>query len=330
VVLSELEPRFRPRPEHEPEPEPEPQPEPGSRPEIRPEPPAFVGLRAALDLLGLVVPLITLVTGLFYFFGWVRTGATFDYFGVDRSVLDFSSQDYVLRSVGVAFRPAAVVIVLLGAVMGIRAGLRIDWSTHRHPQTGHYLRRSLLLLGLVLGILGLAGITGWTGPVILPPLYSAMALGVGALLANALLQPRPGGPGRPGRSGQPGSLVAEVGYLRMVTVAAAVLAAFWGTAVSAQSSGSNLAQSIERHSLARPGVVVYSKQRLQITGPGVAVTGSDASTLGYGFRYTGLRLLLRTQGHWLLMPEGWSRTNGSTIIRITEDPTVRMDLLPPH
>jgi hypothetical protein len=293
--------------------------EPEAQSEAEPEsgPSPLTGLRVVGDLLGLVVPTLTLVTGLFYYFGWVRTGATFDYFGVDRSVLDFSSQDYVLRSVGVAFRPAALVIAVLIAVTLIRAGLRFDWSAGRFPRTGTYLPGFLLVVSLVLGGLGFAGIVSRSA---LPPLFSAMALGTGALLATALLDRR---------SRLAETRRAEPAYLRWLMVAVTVLATFWATAVYAQSSGSTLAQSIERHQLARPGVVIYSQQRLQIAGPGV-VAVSESTGAGYGFRYSGLRLLIRTQGHWLLMAEGWSRTNGSTIIRVTENPTVRMDLLPPH
>jgi hypothetical protein len=280
----------------------------------RPAPAPLAGLRIGLELIGLVVPVLTLITGLFYFFGWVRAGATFEYFGVDRSVLEFTSQDYILRSVGVAFRPAALLILLLCLLAALRAGLRADWSAH--PEIGRRLHQALIVLCALLLTLGLAGIINRSW---LPPLWSAVALGVGALIADALLVLRAGRRD-----------LAELAYLRMLALAVAVLATFWGTAIYAQFSGSNVARSIDRHQLARPGVVVYSKQRLQITGPGVAVSQSAVdSTGGYAFRYTGLRLLIRTQNHWLLMPEGWARTNGATIIRLAEDPGVRLDLLPP-
>src|SRR3954454_17851304 len=53
-----------------------------------------------------------LLTALLVFFGWARTQATFAYFGVDLGLLDFSTTDYVLRSVNSAYDP----LLLIGLV----------------------------------------------------------------------------------------------------------------------------------------------------------------------------------------------------------------------
>lgn len=59
-----------------------------------------------------------LIIGLFYYFGWVRTQATFAYFGVDTSLIGYSTPNYVLRSIDAEFRPflyaALITLVLLG------------------------------------------------------------------------------------------------------------------------------------------------------------------------------------------------------------------------
>jgi len=59
-----------------------------------------------------VTPFATL-TGLLYYFGWVRTNAIYSHFGIDANLLAYSLQDYLVRSAGVAFRPCAA--ALLGA-----------------------------------------------------------------------------------------------------------------------------------------------------------------------------------------------------------------------
>ena len=45
------------------------------------------------------------------YFGWVRTGAIFSYFGLDQRLLAYTIQDYLLRSAGIAFRPFAFVLL---------------------------------------------------------------------------------------------------------------------------------------------------------------------------------------------------------------------------
>src|SRR5919106_2211839 len=66
----------------------------------------------------------TLVGALVFYFGWTRTRAWWLYFGVDPSVLGFSNQDYVLRSVNALF-PALLVAASAAAGVawaGRRAG----------------------------------------------------------------------------------------------------------------------------------------------------------------------------------------------------------------
>lgn len=80
--------------------------------------------RAASGLTGLFRgPLVTfvtqvaVVTAVLFYFGWARARATYAYFGLDVSVLDFSASDYVLRSVSTAFPPiAATGFLLVGAL----------------------------------------------------------------------------------------------------------------------------------------------------------------------------------------------------------------------
>jgi len=57
-----------------------------------------------------------LLTAVLFYFGWARTSTTFAYFGVDVSLLGFSTSDYLLRSVNSAFRP--LLFVGLAGVVG--------------------------------------------------------------------------------------------------------------------------------------------------------------------------------------------------------------------
>ena len=68
--------------------------------------------RDASRLAGLVRSVVapaTLISGIAYYFGWRREQAFAGYFGIDASLLDFSSTDYVIRSVDALFVPLLAV-----------------------------------------------------------------------------------------------------------------------------------------------------------------------------------------------------------------------------
>src|SRR6267378_186694 len=48
----------------------------------------------------------TLIAAFLYYFGWTRTDALWRSLGIDQSVMGFSTQDYVLRSIDSVFLPA--------------------------------------------------------------------------------------------------------------------------------------------------------------------------------------------------------------------------------
>src|SRR5215471_6472571 len=84
----------------------DPPPEPRSR---------FRGLTTGI--VGFAAQTVVLTAVLFYF-GWARARASYAYFGVDVSVLNFSVSDYVLRSVNSVFPILmAIGFVALGAVI---------------------------------------------------------------------------------------------------------------------------------------------------------------------------------------------------------------------
>jgi hypothetical protein len=58
-----------------------------------------------LTIVGTITSQTVLITALLYYFGWARTQASLAYFGLDTSLIAYSTPDYVLRSINVAFRP---------------------------------------------------------------------------------------------------------------------------------------------------------------------------------------------------------------------------------
>jgi len=74
---------------------------------------------SVLGVIGAIASQTVLVTGLLYYFGWVRAQVGLGYFGVDPTLAGYSSPDYMLRSIDVTFLPfvdAAVIALLLLAL----------------------------------------------------------------------------------------------------------------------------------------------------------------------------------------------------------------------
>jgi hypothetical protein len=97
----------------------------------------------------------------------------------------------------------------------------------------------------------------------------------------------------------------------------------------AQQHGLRTARAVELSLPVQPQAVVYSRERLQITGLGVDVTELTASRAAYAFRYNGLRVLAHTGGRWFLVPVGWRHDNNQTVILLADaTDTIRVDLAP--
>lgn len=116
---------------------------------------------------------------------------------------------------------------------------------------------------------------------------------------------------------------------RGLLVALALGAVFWVTTTVAEQRGVAAANAIEVSLPIRPQAIVYSRARLQITGPGVTLSRLDASDAAFAYRYSGLRTLVHAGGRWYLLPAGWTRDNGATAIVLPDSETgIRVDLSP--
>jgi hypothetical protein len=267
-------------------------------------------IAAAVETIGLILTPIAAFASLLYYFGWVRTAAFFGNFGIDANTLRYSPQDYLFRSIGVAFRPVAA--LLAACALAIAAFLAL------HAICERYSARPILIAVLC----GAAAVLAPSTAILFgaldsgQPLLGAVGLIVGTVLlefANTLwpLRRAPG----PART------------LRRATFAGVVaLGVFWTFAIYAELTGDRLAKSWASRMDERPGVVVYSTTDLSLSGPGV-----DASKLpgkaGYQYRYAGLRLLIYSNKRWFLVPQGWRADNGAAAI-ILVDEKLRVEVTP--
>jgi hypothetical protein len=276
-------------------------------------------------IVGFVAPTTT-VTAILFYFGWVRASTTFGYFGVDvERTVGLSSSDYILRSSTVVFTPlAGLVLLALVILLGFRItdGYLVRPAHRRllkQVSTGVAIAAAVFLL--IAGVLLLR--VSWLGGA---PVVKPILLAVGALLAGYATHLRrlPGGPGRSRQSG--GSALFRDLY-RGTCVALLVLALFWATSILAYNQGLGVAHTIERTLINRTGVVVYSHDNLFISGRGINVVSLNPSSSTYRLRYTGLRLLARTaDGGYLLLPRGWTHTDGNPVYVVSAADGIRVDL----
>lgn len=268
--------------------------------------------RGALEIIALVVAPTTLVTALALYFGWVLTNSRASYFGLDASALGFSAQDYLLRSADALFVPLGTLIVLaLGAV----------WL---HAQTmrqlaGHHqrLRLAARVAAVSGGVLFVLGVVSVFRPLSFSPhyLFPSASPGIGvALLAYAMyLLDRLDvvehsarlAPAMDARS--PAVAVALIALL-------IVLSSFWTASSYAQALGRGRAARLAAGLSERPHVAVFAPKRLYIRAAGVVeqrLTGDDRA---YRYRYSGLRLLIRSGRKYFLLPDGWTHANGAAIV----------------
>lgn len=269
--------------------------------------------RRGLELVGLVVAPTTLVTALAYYFGWVLTNSRARYFGIDASALGYSTQDYLLRSADALFVPLAAVIVLALALVSLHAAVaRVMDDEHARRRLRVAAQAAIAAGGLLFAF----GVVAVFKPVAFSPhyLFASASPGVGiALLAYGVhLLERVRATDSEG-SAPLGDVTTRRAAVTLVALLV-VLSAFWTASKYADALGRGRAQHLAASLGAQPGVTVFSPRRLHIDAPGVTerhLTGRDRA---YRYRYAGLRMLVRSNGKYFLVPDGWRRGVGTAIV----------------
>jgi hypothetical protein len=258
----------------------------------------------------------TLVGSLVFYFGWTRTRAWWLYFGVDPSVLGFSNQDYVLRSVNALF-PALLVAAIAAAAVawGVRRTDRLvaDIGSGRAgPNAPRVLARARTIIGAFGAAFFAGGVLALFWGVLQFQVLSALTLGMGAMLLALA------GRLRTKRESASGRSTWEAAALWVVLI----LSAFWAISDFALITGRGAARFTGNNLSLRPAVTIFSTERLGLEGPGVE-SGVLAGQERYRFRYTGLRMLLRTGGSYVLLPDHWEQ--GAAAFVIDDEPSLRFE-----
>lgn len=264
-----------------------------------------------------IVGNVGVLTALLVYFGWVRSEVQAKALGIDESILDMGTRDYLLRSV----RPVLVLLIVVAScsLLWVLVDYLLASRLRRHGEGDRVLRWVIRLLPASIIVLPLAG---WLARYRWPALaYVAFPLlcAAGLLLLLYALRLRAARPGSMQLSGTGGSL------LRAGTAALIGVALFSTAANYATVEGTELARDFESRVHLLPRVVVHSTAELNLDAPGVILTRTGNK--GYAFRYDGLRLLEHVGGRYFLIPDGWSREFGVVIALEDSEPGVRFDFV---
>ncbi|MFF3634074.1 hypothetical protein [Streptomyces sp. NPDC002250] len=250
-----------------------------------------------------------LLTALMFYFGWVSTRAAYRYFRVDTSLLDFSTVDYMVRGVRLAY-PTLLTLGLM-AFFCVHAHHVVRERTESDPELTRRLGRLLEHAGFggVLAGLALVALLDSGSGTEPPPGPALMTAGFAAVAYGDAL-----GPGRP-RARSP--------LWRGMAIVLALLSLFAAAAGYAEIVGRRTARTTLAELPDAPDVVVYSKDDLLPDPvPGVRSVRlkrpARAEPL-YRYRVTGLKLLIRSGGRCFLVPEDWRPERGPVIV-LPSDP----------
>ena len=276
--------------------------------------------RSLLKAAGSVVAPTTFVTGLLVYFGWSHAYWFFHYFGVHATLLELTTQDYLMRSADGLFVP--ITSLACAAIAGVWLHrLARRWVPARMLDAIHrFLAEHTGAIGFVLAGAGLWGMLATT-PLEVNVVVSPLCLGAGAVLLTHGV--------RTGRARDPASAPAWVttsAWVAMFVLAG--LSLFWVAHDYSADVGVTRAMQLERELADEPSVWLYSAQRLAVGAQGVREVACGEADAAYRFRYDGLKLVMQAGDQYIFLPEGWSRDGGSAVLLPRGD-SIRLEFSPP-
>lgn len=320
---------------------------------IRDEAPAkpaasgVVNVPGLLTIVGTITSQTVLITGLLYYFGWARAQASLAYFGLDTSLIAYGTADYVLRSVDVAFRPfigvAFTGLVLVGFHRLVVLSALETPAQSRTQYVAWWLITGSEIVAAALAaivIIGLLIPTEVRLGVVLPLLLIVSVALFGYIAYLRAAHPEASAT-RPWRLGRPSfdssnnhALSSCVAVPRsnsyplvqaLALLALGLLGALWAVGLYADRVGTRLSRDLVAGLPNRAAVVIYSTERIAIAGNGVEVSEIDQPGSRYRYQYSGIRLLVRSDDKYLLLPVSWRRGRDRVFL-VQDDETIRIDV----
>lgn len=274
-----------------------------------------------------VIAPLSLITALMYYFGLLHAYWFFLGFGVDYSVFQLTSEDYIVRSADGLFFPftvAALALLLLAWAYQLSLpGLR------RLPGTA--LARVAVPVCSVAGLvlLGVAGLAALRPERFLryPSVGGlALVLGVLALMAAMRATDRLRAAQEGGVPPRPPAPWAVTEWTALILVVSVGL--FWAVGDWSATVGTRRAGDVLRALPQWPNAVLYSERSLNLDLPGVVETECAGDDAAFGYRYDGLKLIVQEGTQLLLLPAQWSPRTGTAVVLPRTD-SIRLDFTAP-
>jgi hypothetical protein len=274
-----------------------------------------------------VVAPTTLIAALLYYFGYVLTLSRMRYFGIDPALLNYSVQDYMLRSVDAIYVPITVVLLLSLACVYGHALVRNLVDDRRHRATANRIAAGAIGAAVFFMVRGVVGIVVPAVAASERMAATPLSLGVGAALFaySVLLLGRARSPGATVR--RPSATEAMIPFraaITTLTLLVAVVSLFWAVNSFASAYGRRSAEVTRQRLAELPGVVLDTREPLYVSYDGVETSLLEPTGQGaFTHRYQGLRLLLAANGRLFLLPENWTPESSATLV-VRDDDTVRV------
>ncbi|MDG4857788.1 hypothetical protein P8605_06395 [Streptomyces sp. T-3] len=319
-------------------------------------------------LIGAIAAPTSLVGALLYYFGYYHAYWFFAHFGLNSTVLGFSTADYLMRSLDVLFVPMTVT-----ATVGLLAFwghdlLRGRIAAGAAPQVLRYALPGITGLGFLLALGGFWSVldeTFLSHTLALAPL--SLSVGV-ALLSYALHLRRmvaagadlddapepdpdnarddtgqdgnaqddtaPDAPSGDAPPATPRPASARPEWAALAEWAVVFVLVGLGLIWAANDHAASVGEIRARRFVADmgrgvyPSAVLHSERSLSITAPGVRETECRDGKAAYRFRYDGLTLVLQSGNQYVLLPNDWTPADGVALL-IPRGDSVRLEFGPP-
>ncbi|WP_155543070.1 hypothetical protein [Amycolatopsis camponoti] len=270
-----------------------------------------------------VIPPLTLLSALLFYFGYVSARSQYEYFGVDVDTIGLGTQDYIMRSPQPLLTPLLVFAAVGAGAVAVHAAVRrrIGDAASARPATrlgrgGQAAGLVALAAGLLL-LSGYAFVRDWRLYGLVTPVLIAVG---GTLFRYGSFVRRLGRPPDDAASPPLRRVSAALVYV------AIAVSAFWTTATVAQWSGRGLAMYEASRLDKLPSVILDTKESLFLRSPGIQETklpSVDGQTFHY--RYRNLRLLIHGKDRMFLVADRWSASGATVVVPL--DGSVRVQFL---
>ncbi|MDO9301159.1 MAG: hypothetical protein Q7T89_07240 [Anaerolineales bacterium] len=286
-------------------------------------------IQKSLETIGKVVAPSALLAALLYYFGWARTSALYSAFGIDQSLVQFTTQDYLLRSTQIALGSVSVILMITLALIWSHYGLNRLKNFNRTWLTriASLICIASFILVVVSYLLPQSGAIYQSVSVLIPLFWTVgVALLVYGLFTLAQLKTVREKDGK-----ETPFLQTFPEWLRNWSIGVIALLLIVGifstTSISAKMQGQAHAAAIKANPSILPAVTVYSQKPLMLEGAGITTETISEDPDTFRYRYQGLRFLVRSGGKYFLLPNLWKKDVSFAII-LSESDSIRVEVAP--